>query len=302
MLKAEMISTLKLRIGRYHTVALDCEKVPIVQRSTNQRSEKKTKGKYEVFNYKKRMKKRIREIKEICENNFQIGKMSSITFTFDPNTDEGKNFTDLETAHKEFDKFIKRMNHHFDDFIYVATFSRQQNGNWHYHMLCNIDETITEKEIKDIWENGIITKKIVDSKKYFKNSTNYLVKNMNSVCNELKGRKGYKCSRNAQTDIVIDLGKLDEQTAYEISEKIMQSKKVRELYQTDKEIGIKKQYIDEDTGEAEEFVDFNTELTEELKNKGYDKLILKSTAYSIDYRFTEMFPPLKIASRKNKKE
>lgn len=206
--------------------------------------------------------------------------------------------TDLDSTHKEFDKFIKRMNHYFDDFIYIATFSRQRNGNWHYHMICNIDDTISEQELQKIWGMGMIKKKIIDSEKYFKNGMNYLIKNLDSIRAELKGRSGYKRSRNAMTDIVIDLDKVDEQKADELCEKIMQSQKVWITYQTEKSIGIMKRYIDEYTGETSEFVDFDRELSDELKRNGYESLMIKSTSYSIDYRFIELLPPLKIAVRK----
>ena len=190
------------------------------------------------------------------------------------------------------------MNHYFDDFIYMATFSRQRNGNWHYHMLCNIDDTISEQEIQKIWKIGMIKKKIIDDEKYFKNGMNYLIKNLDSIKDELKGRSGYKHSRNAITDIVIDLNKADKQTVDELCEKIMQSQKVWITYQTEKSIGIMKRYIDEYTGETSEFVDFDRELSDELKNKGYESLKIKSTSYSIDYGFIELLSPLKIAVRK----
>ena len=78
----------------------------------------------------------------------------------------------------------------------------------------------------------------------------------------------------------------------------MQSQKVWITYQTEKSIGIMKRYIDEYTGETSEFVDFDRELSDELKNKGYESLKIKSTSYSIDYRFIELLPPLKIAIHK----
>ena len=298
MLKAELKNLMKLTIGRNHTGIKDST-VPVVYRNPNKKKCKSGSGKskYETSNYNKRMRTRRSEIRQICYNNFQIGKMSSITLTFDPNIDE-INMTDLDATHKEFDKFIKRMNHHFDDFIYIATFSRQCNGNWHYHIICNIDDTISEQEIQKIWSMGMIKKKIIDDEKYFKNGMNYLIKNLDSIRDELKGRSGYKRSRNAMTDIVIDLDKADEQTADELCEKIMQSQKVWITYQTEKSIGIMKRYIDEYTGETSEFVDFDRELSDELKNKGYESLKIKSTSYSIDYRFIELLPPLKIAVRK----
>ena len=200
--------------------------------------------------------------------------------------------------HYEVAKFIRKIRVHYSDHIYIATFSRQCNGNWHYHMICNIDDTISEQELQKIWGMGMIKKKVIDDEKYFKNGMNYLIKNLDSIRDELKGRSGYKHSRNAITDIVIDLDKADEQTADELCEKIMQSQKVWITYQTEKSIGIMKRYIDEYTGETSEFVDFDRELSDELKSKGYESLMIKSTSYSIDYRFIELLPPLKIAVRK----
>lgn len=298
MLKADLKSSMKLRIGRHHTEIKDYDNIPIVYRNTDRCSNRKVKGKYETFNYKKRMKERVQKIRQICYNSFQIGKMSSITLTFDPDKNEGKDLTNLDVTHKEFDKFIKRMNHHFDNLVYLATFSRQRNMNWHYHLLVNIDESIPEKQIQAIWKNGIIKKKLVDSDAYFKNSIAYLVKNLRAVEEELKGRSGYKHSRNAQPDIVIDLEKIDEQSADDIIEKIMKSERVSLSYQSNKSIGIMKRYIDEETGETSEFVDFGKELSEELESKGYENLALNVKAYSVDCRFTDMLLPLNVAVRK----
>lgn len=299
MLKAELKILTKLIAGRNRTIFKESE-IPVVYRNPDKEKRKSDskKSKYEASNYNKRMRQRRCEIRQICYNNFQVGKMSSVTLTFDPDIVE-INMTDLDETHKEFDKFIKRMNHYFDDFIYIATFSRQRNGNWHYHMICNIDDTISEIEIQNIWKIGIVKKKIIDSEKYFKNMTGYLIKNLDDMKDELKGRCGYKRSRNAVNDITIDLDKVtDEQILDELCSKIIQSEKVWIAYTMEKSIGILKKYTDEETGDTSAFVDFDKELSDELKSKGYENLMIKSTAYSVDYRFIELLPPLKIAVRK----
>lgn len=298
MFKADMTSTMKIRIGRNYTRITDCENVPVVYRNDDKRSDKKKKGKYERFNYRKRMKERVQKIRQLCYNSFQTGKMSSITLTFAPDKFRDKDLTNIDVTHNEFDKFIKRMNHYFDDFVYISTFSRQSNMDWHYHMLCNIDDSVSEKEIQGIWKNGIIKKKLVDSETYFRNSVNYLVKNLRSVEEELKGRSGYKHSRNGQFDILLDLEKADENLIESIYERIVQSRKVSLSYESDKNIGVMKRYIDDYTGEANDFVDFGKELSEELEAKGYENLVINMKAYSIDCRFSDMLLPLKVATRK----
>lgn len=165
-------------------------------------------------------------------------------------------------------------------------------------MLCNIDDSVSEKEIQGIWKNGIIKKKLVDSETYFRNSVNYLVKNLRSVEEELKGRSGYKHSRNGQFDILLDLEKADENLLESIYERIVQSRKVSLSYESDKNIGVMKRYINDYTGETNDFVDFGKELSEELEAKGYENLVINMKAYSIDCRFSDMLLPLKTAVRK----
>lgn len=305
MLKAELTNMMKLKISRKRTECRDYGNLPKVCRKSNSgkkdKSKCESKSKYEESNYRKRMLMRIKQIKEICHNSFQIGKMSSVTLTFDPEKDKDMDFTNLDTAHKEFDKFIKRMNHHFDNFVYIATFARHENQNWHYHMLCNIDKTVTEKQIEKIWKNGRVEKNMVNDKDYFKNSIIYLVKNLNESGAELKGRSGYKRSRNAEPDKIITLDKLDSDECDYFANKIMQSKSVNKSYDFEKSIGIMKEYTNKDTGEVDCYVDLGADLSSEFKNKGYENLNIKMTSYSIDVLFDEMFPPLKTATLKKHK-
>ena len=108
---------------------------------------------YADFNYYNRMKQRRRVIEEMVYNSFEAGKMVMLTLTFDGRLQPEKQFSDIKTTHKEFKKFVQRVNDHYDNFRYVATFSRQKNGNWHYHMICNFGEEAAQDDLMNGREN-----------------------------------------------------------------------------------------------------------------------------------------------------
>jgi wyosine [tRNA(Phe)-imidazoG37] synthetase (radical SAM superfamily) len=83
---------------------------------------------------------------------------------------------DLDFTHKEFKKFIQRMNRRYEDFIYLATFSRQENGTWHYHMITNMIMDESVNNIQNIWGNGSCECKNMNSGDYYTNVKRCIVK------------------------------------------------------------------------------------------------------------------------------
>lgn len=107
----------------------------------------------------------------------------------------------LAYCNKLFKQFIQRMKYRFPLFNYVAVMARQDNGNWHYHMICNLN-FVPFDELRTIWRNGAV---------YFRSfkqtgmnglwkSIRYLQKSMGSA--ELKGAKGYLCSKGLNRNLV----------------------------------------------------------------------------------------------------
>ena len=139
-------------------------------------SAKKNTGKYATYNYAKRVKKRRSTFKTLAYINFHIPNVQFVTLTFDSRIVNNAN--DLQTCHKAFQKFIKRIRHQYDDFRYLAVFSRQTNKNWHYHMICNFDESVTGKAIRELWTYGIIHNTVVTKYDEFDTKVSYCVDNM----------------------------------------------------------------------------------------------------------------------------
>ena len=153
-------------------------------------SAKKNTGKYATYNYAKRVKKRRSTFKTLAYINFHIPNVQFVTLTFDSRIVNNAN--DLQTCHKAFQKFIKRIRHQYDDFRYLAVFSRQTNKNWHYHMICNFDESVTGKAIRELWTYGIIHNTVVTKYDEFDTKVSYCVDNMErNSWEELQGEKGY---------------------------------------------------------------------------------------------------------------
>ena len=111
---------------------------------------------------------------------------------------------DLKSCHLAFRKFIKRIRHQYDDFRYLAVFSRQTNKNWHYHMICNFDETVSGKTIHDMWSYGIIHNTVITKYDEFDTKISYCIDNMEQVAwDDLQGEKGYLNSKGLQNKIVL---------------------------------------------------------------------------------------------------
>ncbi|MFT9486053.1 hypothetical protein TEPIDINF_002211 [Tepidibacillus infernus] len=95
--------------------------------------------------------------------------------------------TSLKTCNREFKKFIQRMKNRYENFKYVAVMSRQDNGNWHYHMVCNLGY-IAFNELKQIWGLGGVFIGKIRNKTQLSRATSYASKNTNNARLYLKGQ------------------------------------------------------------------------------------------------------------------
>lgn len=170
--------------------------------STIKNDSSKSDGKYSTYNYVKRVKQRRSKFKTLAYINFTVPNVQFVTLTFDGKLFDGAD--DLDISHKAFQKFIKRVRHKYDDFRYLAVFSRQKNKHWHYHMICNFDESVSGKIIREIWSYGIIHNTVLTRYDEFETKLSYCIDNMNQVAwDDLQGEKGYLSSKGLQDKIVL---------------------------------------------------------------------------------------------------
>lgn len=158
-------------------------------------------GVYYGYNQNSRHERLCAKIKHLCRNNFDNTNAMHVMLSFDAKRFPQKNFTDLKTAKEEFRKFIERMRGHYDNFRHVTTFARHKNGNWHFHMLCNLDVNTKQKFIREIWGLGIV--KIVHKSNAgaFKNLVSYLCKNMKKNFDEFLGVRAVLYSQELQDNL-----------------------------------------------------------------------------------------------------
>lgn len=173
-------------------------------------------SRFEQYNYMKRMKARRQTIRELVYNNFDTPNTTMITLTFDSQQFPSLDFTDLKIAHKEFKKFIQRINFRFDNFKYVATFSRQENQNWHYHLICNISNSISKAVIEAIWNRGHVWLTYIFKESVLRDKVNYCIDNMEEIAySDLRMEKGYLASKGLRRNIVLHSWKPEEAEAAE---------------------------------------------------------------------------------------
>lgn len=217
----------KLEIGARRTRVVVYEehnefKSPYPRMEEADEDEKPTKvlptepSRFEQYNYMKRMKARRQTIRELVYNNFDPPNTTMITLTFDSQQFPSLDFTDLKIAHKEFKKFIQRMNFRFDNFKYVATFSRQENQNWHYHLICNISNSISKTVIEAIWNRGHVWLTYIFKESTLRDKVKYCIDNMGEIAySDLKTEKGYLASKGLRRNIVLHSWKPEEAEAAE---------------------------------------------------------------------------------------
>lgn len=118
-----------------------------------------------------------------------------ITLTFAENVQE------LESANKEFKKFIQRMRRRYGDFKYLAVIEFQKRGAVHYHMICDLPY-VKNKELAEMWRNGFVK---INRIKHVDNVGAYIVKYMTKDLHDERfaGKKAYLCSKNLDRPTVV---------------------------------------------------------------------------------------------------
>lgn len=250
---------------------------------------------YKDFNYHNRIKMRRDKIRELAYNSFQAESSVMLSLTF-----ENEQF-DLTDAHRKFKRFIQRVNSHYDNFRYLATFNRQSNGRWHYHVLCNFAPTIRNREVWELWNHGITFITYFDKQSLFPQAINYLIDNMVESAGETQGKHGYLCSGNLERNIVLKSYKdSDAEQFDEAFEKVLENKR-RILYETKNHLGIIGQNVDTETGELFEYTIPDRELDPVHERAGYKSWDSIFTYVSSAARFDEKFTELEAATPKPKK-
>lgn len=296
----------KFKIGRHRTHITTYENMQLqttqpIKKDKPKKIKPSIPSQYKDFNYYNRMKQRRKALKELCYNNFDTTNVTMLTLTFDSTLNTEKSFTDIQTAHYEFKKFIQRVNDHYDNFKYAATFSRQTNGNWHYHVLCNFSHHMKNEEVGHLWKNGITYITYVDTNSLFGTVVEYLIKNMNDVSGELNGKRGYLCAKSMERDIVITSWRAEHDKEFgEAFEKVSNSAR-KILYESKNHLGIRGKRINEETGEEFVVTIPDMELNPLLEQAGYESWDTVYTHLASHADFSDKFSPLVTATLKHKK-
>ncbi len=302
MPEIEIIEGIKVKIGRRRSQIIECKNMVITIRTEHERKrDPNTPGKYAEFNYAKRKERRISILKQICYNSFSPNETVFLTLTFDPKKFPDKDLKNVTVTHGEFKLFIKRMNNHYENFKYISTFAQQGNGNWHYHLICNLPPETKESEIYRIWKNGLIKLSAITTDDTFRKKMNYMIKNMNESADKLRGRKGYLCSKNVERDLTITSWRFEDQQEFQdVTNQIMQGSAYK-TYEVKRHLGIKGEYLNAETGEIlDNFIPY-AEITEELKQQGFEDCTAEYVYYNATVKFPERFKPLVTATPRKKK-
>ena len=290
----------KIKMGRHRTQVTTYENLTLqTTHPIKEDKQKKIKptipSDYAGYNYFMRQKKRRRVFKEMAYNSFDEKRSVMLTLTFSPEQGE---YTEISKAHREFKKFIQRINSHYNDFRYIATYSRQSNGNWHYHVLCNFDTNIKNSEISAIWKRGKTYVTYIKDSGMFITVLEYLIKNMNESAEDLKGKHGYLCSKAIERDIEVVSWRAEQEKEFdEAFERVEANDRVI-LYETRNHLGIKGERVDEETGEIFEVTIPDRELDNTLRNAGYDSWDSVYTHLSSKADFSDKFSELRVATPK----
>lgn len=293
----------KLELGRKRTRITTYENLRLhtVKPTKTAKKEKKKEIKssvpsaYADYNYYNRIKSRRNKIRELAYNSFEYKSAVMITLTFDTPTRE------LQQAHKKFKQFIQRVNSHYDGFRYLATFSKQKNGSWHYHVLCNFKPTTKNSTIRDLWKNGITYITVLDKSAMFDTAIKYLIDNMEEAAGDIKGKHGYLASDNLEKNIILTSYKAEHEKEFdEAFQRVLESKRSI-LYSTKNHLGIQGETVNEETGEMFTYTIPDRELDPVLEQAGYSSWDSVFTHLSSSARFDEKFSVLQTAVPKQKK-
>ena len=296
----------KIKIGRRHTQITTYENLQLVT-SQPIKKEKPKKIKKQVpslpeqvsdyagYNYYNRMKMRRAKVRELCHNNFDTPNVVMLTLTFDGE------YSDITKANHEFNLFIKRINSHYRDFKYLATYSRQSNMNWHYHVICNFSDSIKNETISSLWKNGITYVSYIQSRGRYDQTVQYLVDNLNECSEDKKGKRGYLASSNLERDIEVTSWRAEDEKQFDEVFPTIEANRRRILYETKRHIGVQGENVNEDTGEIFHVQIPDRELTPALEQAGYESWDSVYTHLSSAARFSDKFAPLLPATPKQKK-
>lgn len=283
----------RTRITTYENLRLQTTKPK--DKLKPKKSEQSIPSSYADHNYYNRQRQRRETVKELAYNSFEYLNSTMLTLTFN------RIMTDLTEAHKIFYRFIKRVNDHYDNFRYLATFSRQTNGNWHYHVLTNFPATIKNDTISELWQNGFTYITYFDSQSKFDTSIRYLIANMVSSSQDTKGKHGYLASKNCERNLTITSYKTSDTEQFNSIFPQIQKAKNQILYVTKTHLGVQATYEDPETGELHEFHIPNQELDQMMVNAGYENWETTFTHLTSSARFNEQFSILVPATPKPKK-
>lgn len=297
----------KLKISRHRTHITTYEDMKLQTTSPLKKDKpKKIKpsipSNYADCNYHARKKERRRVVREIIYNNFGVPNVVMLTLTFDQkDAQQNQSYTDLSKAHYEFKKFIQRVDSHYNDFRYIATFNRQSNGNWHYHLFANFPNTITNATIQSLWRKGITYITYIKTQADYRQSMDYLIQNMDQAANELKGKRGYLAPKDIERDKVYKSWNNQHTEEFNEAFERVQNASRTILYETKNHIGIKTQTVDEETGEVREIHLEDRELNPTLEQAGYENWETIFTHLTSSADFSDKFSELKPATPKPKK-
>ena len=303
----EIVSGFKIKIGRHRTTFTTCENM-VLQATKPIKADKEPKLKpsipsdYANYNYYNRNKQRRKSVREMCFNSFKPPIVVMLSLTFDPTKFPENSLTEIEYTNREFKKFIQRVNDHYENFRYIATYSRQSNGNWHYHVMCNFTSDITNEEVSNIlWKNGLTYISYIKDQSTFRTAIDYLISNLNESIDDKRGKHGYLKSKNIEQDIVIKSWREEDKELFEsVYKKIMDSS-AKELYETSNNIGVQGEQVNFDTGEVFPIHLHNIELTDTMKMAGFTSWDSVYTYFSSSARFEDKFSELIPATPRKKK-
>lgn len=118
-----------------------------------------------------------------------------VTLTF------AENVTDLDDAHTEFHKFMKRLKRKYGNVKYVAVVEFQKRGAVHYHFVSDLPY-VPKKELAALWRNGFVR---INDIEHVDNVGAYISKYMSKEEPDvrLRQRKNFFTSKNLNRPVVI---------------------------------------------------------------------------------------------------
>lgn len=140
-------------------------------------------------------------VRNTVNANPHLNKFLTLTFA--------DNVTDLDYAHYEFDKFIKRLKTRFKGFQYVEVPEFQKRGAVHFHLLCNLPY-VDVNALSKVWGHGFIKLNKIDN---VDNVGAYITKYMTkeNIDERLAGRKCYSMSKDLKQPLeYTEEGDIDE--------------------------------------------------------------------------------------------